>query len=647
MKTIRWAIALLLFLATSLLLMAYVIYRVWLGVPGNGYFTETREWTEYQPPVVADDLTLVDDDLESRQPSFDPERIHPILLDGAQINLSAAVLRLDVPIIKPDVEPQLLKLRPNYRTAILEAKEAGFQVLPSANLVDGIGKQVDDGLMAAIETAVFRGQSGSLPGAISLVSKLAAEAQPQDIDRPYLLAVLELAGEDNSTQNAATRQAIQTWLTEFKKAPLAEPAGFYTWNEELGRIWRSFRALQFSLSGPHEAVARGLAERLSNPAHRTEYEAIFSFYSSLSNPARGLAISELIGRESQPLPEILGELKRSNEVTFLPISTSRETELFDRAFPLGPPAGTSLMKELIRAIRSGEIDFEPREKDGWYQYQIHALQSMLVTDANDEREKLQLTASYKRRLTEAFQALVTKRRETHLRTLGPLKAAAALPIRDRFVSPSLRVEPMATYYLRTARAYQFVANLLEASLGTDALQQLHGLSASGERPESLAQELERMIHRFYGLHLIVCEDLGMEHRIRPDENVDLTKAMEVAVQWLDNLQDDPDLAVDTRVVVPISVDPFANKMRLWGTLGVRLAKLDASFVRPPSLRLDASQPWEAPKLGKLKTTHYVIAVDEFVEFELAGVQLPSREVYRGWCDASPTKEAFLQDRPGQ
>ncbi len=78
------------------------------------------------------------------------------------------------------------------------------------------------------------------------------------------------------------------------------------------------------------------------------------------------------------------------------------------------------MVTLIRRIRSGEVDLKPSTKpggDGWYQYQVYALETLLLPGRGQEKDKLLLTAEYKKRLVEAFKAMITTRRETHARQL--------------------------------------------------------------------------------------------------------------------------------------------------------------------------------------------------------------------------------------
>src|SRR5262249_35233609 len=151
-----------------------------------------------------------------------------------------------------------------------------------------------------------------------------------------------------------------------------------------------------------------------------------------------------------------------------PASTSRETVLFEKLFPNGLPPNTQLMRELVGRIRSGEVPLKPRPDSGWYEYQVYALETLLLPEKGEERDKLLLTKSYKKRMLEAFQVLITKRRETHARQMKSATLAAAPPPAQ--VRPRLRVEPCPSYYLRTARAYAFLANFLQASVGEEVLK---------------------------------------------------------------------------------------------------------------------------------------------------------------------------------
>src|SRR5262249_13117410 len=168
--------------------------------------------------------------------------------------------------------------------------------------------------------------------------------------------------------------------------------------------------------------------------------------------------------------------------------------------------------------------------------------------------KLVLTKAYKKRMLEAFKALMTKRRETHVRQLENSRPLMAMPPPPEFVKPRLRLEPCPTYYLRTARAYAFLANFLEASVGEGVLKQLHGLQKGGGGAKDLYGELHSMRDLFYGLYLVSAEDIGLAPALTPEENVDQERCYQLAMDWLPQALKDEDLAADTRVSVPIFVD---------------------------------------------------------------------------------------------
>ena len=211
-------------------------------------------------------------------------------------------------------------------------------------------------------------------------------------------------------------------------------------------------------------------------------------------------------------------------VAVFPSSEPKENALFAKLAASGLPADADLMGALIRAIRSGKLDLRPRSDGGWYDYQVHALETLLLPGRGEEHAKLLLTRRYKKRMREAFKALLTKRRETHLRQMSlTLGAAMPLPLPKK-IQPRLRVEPCPTYYVRTARSYAFLFNFLEASVGADGLKALHGLRQDHPQTSDLYAELTGQRDLFYGLYLVSCEDLGLRPSWLKDEVVEQERA---------------------------------------------------------------------------------------------------------------------------
>jgi hypothetical protein len=620
---------------------------------------ETEMVSDYKAP--SEDATdgFLDDRLEDKRPAFDPAVVDRRPFAGWQVNASAAVLRLEVPPLKPDVDADLLTLRPSYALAYASVAwplsqalppelrpgppaggvaqaYTGDELLPSVNLVDGKAKQFDDGLCAALDLAYYQGLRGRLESHVALVQRLYRKVGPNGPAAAFLAAGLELAGVHVEARAAKEKREL---LRQFEADEAAsKPTGFYTWNEELKACFRFLRFFQKELNPAGMAVRRDLADALAGDATLlADYRKAVDFYTRLTNPLQCHSVADLVQGPGPTRVEAL-----SCPVALFPPSSSREGALFDKLFPLGLPPDVNLMNELVRRVRSGEVDLSPRPNSGWYDHQAHALETLLP-EKGEERDKLLLTKAYKKRMLEAFKALLTKRRETHLRPFGRTLGLAALPAIPPVENfrPRLRLEPCPSYYLRTARAYAFLVNFLEAAVGRDALQSLHGLRQGGRRELNLHAELLQQRDLFYGLYLVCAEDVGLKPAFAAGEEVDRERCYRLAAEWLPGARDDRDLAVDTRVAVPVAVDPVRKVTRLWATLGVRLARLEVSYVRPPHVRPAEGGDWQPLEERQLEKTSYLIAVDEFAEIELRGLRALSREELRAVCDREKTKGAIL------
>jgi hypothetical protein len=627
--------------------VAFVGVALWAGF-GNlrfGEETEEIEHTDYKMPDPPAEEFLADDRLEDKKPpAFDPALVdpRPLAVTGewswGQLNASAAVVRLDVPPIRPDQEPELLVLHPSY-AAVKDAEWRGL--LPSVNLIDGKAKQFDDGLYAALDLAYYQGLKNTLLSHVELVKRLYEKTGKASPAAPYLAAGLELAGAHVEPADSGKKEE---YLSKFRADETAsKPIGFYTWNENLSACFRFLRFFQREFGEDELNVPVALAEALAHdPALLADYQKAVRFYARLTNPLICLSAADLVGpKDAARFAELCKNKKvRHAAVALFPPSTSKETVLFEKLFPLGLPPDVNLMRELVQRIRSGEVDLRPNPKSGWYEYQVHALETLLLPEKGEEKDKLLLTRAYKKRMLEAFQALVTKRRETHVRQLGKSAGLAALPPEMK-IKPRLRLEPCPSYYLRTARAYAFLINFLDGTLGKDALRSLHGLKQDGKRTLDLASELRFMRDLFHGLYLMSAQDIGLKPALAADESVDQPRCLGLAADWLNKAFTDEDLAVDTRVAVPIYVDYQRGTTRLWLTLGVRLARLDARYARPPQVKSANGTEWQAVNEYLLEASNYLIPVDEFAEVELPGLKVLSREELRAICDREKTKEQIL------
>ena len=133
--------------------------------------------TDRKAPPESDADLLFDDKLSDKKPDFDPDLISTQMEDGRQLNLSAAVIRLDSPIILPDQEPWCEPIYASYRDTIKASEKANRAVLPSVNVIDGKAKQFDDGLFAALDLACYQGSLKTLPNLVDWTKRLQAKLE--------------------------------------------------------------------------------------------------------------------------------------------------------------------------------------------------------------------------------------------------------------------------------------------------------------------------------------------------------------------------------------------------------------------------------------------------------------------------------------
>ena len=601
----------------------------------------SRAEVEVDPsdPIDETDIPLADDLLNDKNPTFDPAMVDRRPFEGRQLNTSGAVVRLDPPSLfngNAGARP----LAASY-AALMSPSDP--DKLASVNLIDGKAKQFDDGLYAAIDRAYYAGDpalGAAVEGHRALLGRLRERVPAGSAAADYLAAGLSL----DSTHPAPgdLTPTARKLADQFRKVETkSKPIGFYTWDATLEDCFRVLRFFSQPITEP--AIVADLARALRADADLLRrYEQASGFYGRLTNP---LATRSLVDFATDPTLT----LDRGIEVTLFPPSTSREGELFRQLFPDGPPPNTQMMRALVAAIRSGTVDLVPNQESGWYEYQAYALEPLLLPERGQGADHLLLTKDYKRRMLVAFEALLTKRRETHARQF-PVTASARMvrPVAPPVppVPPRLRVEPNPSYYLRTARSYAFVANLLEATFGAEALTTLHARRASGPRPLSLGDEVRMMRDLFLGFALLSSEDIGHRLDLTAAESDRRATAEAAATAWLDQVATDPgadpDLAADTRVAVPIGFNPKTNKVRLWATIGVALTPLDVRYARPPQIRPAEGGDWRPVPLAETKAVSRSIAVDEFAEIELDAGRVLNRDELRALCDTHKTRDAIRQ-----
>jgi hypothetical protein len=608
---------------------------------------------------------LEDDRIEDKHPAYDASRtvVERFGACDVTLNKSATVTRLDIVPFEPSGTGAGGKLFRGRGEALAAAAAApGTDVLPSMEVVNGHLKPFNDGLYAAVELGLEEQKQALLVALLARTSDLLATAT--DAQRPAVEAAADLLGAalilggGTPALDDRLRARAQAIAAQFSAdAEQARPIGFYTWSLALQRIFTRDRFLQ--TEDPIEALATLALLLGRDPDLLAAYQRVTGVYTGLTNPYRAYTIDALIPYVASPAaledPRAIGAAfasanpprrpcGRPPTVAFVPSSRSKEVDYFEEQFCLGLPAGTNLLEVLIDAIRSGALDLAPDAGSGWYDYQQHALETLLLPERGPESQHLLLTAGYKRKLVDTFKSILIQTRETHVKQLGGAQAGSAPPPPPVDIYPRLAVEPFPTFYIRTARAYRFLRTFLEATLGPEFLGSVaRVVEPDGRAPSPLGDELDRRILLLYGLAFAGADAVGMARTegLLPEELAEIPteRAVAAAGEWLGRWQTDPDVTRDPRVMIPIFYGD-SGFTRYWAVVGVKAIRARAEFVPGHEPEVVSATPCT---VGKIVSRTYTLLVEESAELRLPSDRPPpTRAELRAVCDEHATKDEIVR-----
>lgn len=485
---------------------------------------------------------------------------------------------------------------PSYRDLAAFLGERSYtNMMVSANIVDALKKQVFDACYAALDLAIEEEKTAHVSRA-ELFRRLADR-----LDGNPLLAGAGLLAEGKD-------DPANPMLKAFLADPMrSKPIGFYTWDESLGRIFRRDRFLQEKFDLPSEAFDRARAAVTSDAALDQAYRFHAEFLRLMTNPFTA----------GSPA----GDPAKFEKWAFLPPCRSNEAELVKEN-----PRLTDPMDELIRRVRDGRMTLAPREDSGFYDYEQHALKVYLLAQKYTEGRKVNFGELYLQRLEDLFRVGMAKARESHCKDLEVPTAAGCAPPKKPPERPLLPLEPLPSAYYRYAVAFDFLLNRLNKLIGESTLRKIPAYRSSRSVAEELAGARELMV----GFCLIGLAEIGLE-RPAADKfpSVDRDRAFAAAKQWLAEFPNDPRLALDTRIVVPVTVEVDDRAVPIfihfWGTIGVRLLQAEADFRSLP----------QGADRGESMT--YLLPADKFIAFKRPYARGPlTRDEYRGVLDRSGT-----------
>jgi hypothetical protein len=678
----------------------------WLGVMGATLLVSGCGWLGSldllgMETVITEDESLhksekiEDDRIEDKHPQYDAGLVIVDTIDGCEVGLnkSGSVTKLDIlPFADREafLRQRLFHTRGEALAAIGQTLP-DVDLLPSMEIVNGFLKPFNDGLYAATELGAQDGSQAAAVNKRAFLDDLLADLQVRlgqasgsQVTHVENAIVYVAAGLLAGGATVSIPSSLQTRAESARDAFLAEPLfsrpiGFYTWNATLGSIFQQDRFLQNLGSGDepgdldfglHAAIAIVLEE---DAALLAAYQQILALYAGLTNPYASYPSTALFpyvnGLGSlDDIAAIRTQFMSQNPVPFfctmayfalLPASRSKDTAFFNSRYcESGFPAGASFIDELIAAIRSSELDLTPGTDSGWYDYQLWALETLLLPERGPESDHLLLTAAYKKKLIETFKSIITQTRETHVKQLmmGVALGMASQPID---VYPYYPVEPFPTFYLRTARGYRFLQTYLQAVLGPAFFVTAHRLHEDGAwSDEPLGTELDQVIELLYGIYILSAASVGLrpESYLLADELADLDQeaAIARAKEWLGRWRSDPDILKDPRVIVPVARDVFAGEATYWAVLGVKAIKVFAEYVPgylPELVSADEESLHQySPATGSDRHCEvrgfvpheYLMLMEQMVEVRLGlDVSPPTRQELRALCDRYDNAEDIV------
>ncbi len=625
---------------------------------------------------------IEDDKIEDKKPRYDPDLIVVEEFDRCKVSLnkSNTVTALDIVPFSKENESLEEKLFPNRKEALAALHEmSSVKAIPSLEVINGIMKPFNDGMYAAVELGAEDGLYGLTISKRQFFKDLlsALLAERDNLVDPRLshfsnaavfVAAGLMAGGAQLELPSDIKDPAQSLVDLFfQDSSLSTPVGFYTWSPELANIFRQDRLLQNQLNEMNPADDFGrfaaMAVVLSNNEQlRSSYSNILSLYSGLTNPYASYSPMDIIPYVEDGGASALDDvesLKNSFDgdhpplltctkapYALLPSSRSKDTEFYNSHYcETGLPEGASFIDEFISAIKSGEVDLSPDNDSGWYDYQLWAMETLLLPERGPESDHLLLSAAYKKKLIDTFKSIITQTRETHVKQLqgGAMGAVDNVEIE---IYPLFSLEPFPTFYLRSARGYRFVSLFLQGLLGDSFMSGASRLTEDMEfSDQSLHDEILELSKRLYGFYFLSSEAVGLrpETYLKEGEMDEFSRdeCVNAAKTWLENWQQDEDVLRDPRVIVQVSSEDGESKAVYWAVMGVKALKISSKFA-------DGHEPEIVSTDGCMvmgtKPMDYYLLVEDMEEVRISNLVPPlTRDEFRAICDKHDKAEDIVHE----
>ena len=403
---------------------------------------------------------MKDDEFETkvkRPLVFDDSIVAPYTFGEKKVNLTQSVFKVGLDVVDPATEPEFVTIHKTIKSAIEAGRHipgAENSVLPSATMAFWKAREFDTGVIAALDLSVILGRNDRGIGLAGVVTEIFNKLEKSDYARTYLAAALELLGRKADLfPEEISRRNI--WINQYrtKTREANPPVDYYTWNEELGKIYDFELFLQDSIPRRQWFMASQIAKVLAKPENeelRKGYDAIINSFDYIYRRRRVFTVYDLVENRAFSDDAVIETFQKhlgwNYQIVFLPSAWRREQLYFNEMLPLGLLPNLDPMTELTQRSKIGFVNFKPsNERAGLEQVQAFALDALIAEQEDFESDKTLLSRVYKERLFHPFFA--TKQEVSDVSSV--IVAKPWQPSDPNKLCPVFRVEPVPQFYLRT------------------------------------------------------------------------------------------------------------------------------------------------------------------------------------------------------
>lgn len=509
----------------------------------------------------------------------------------------------------------------------------GYECFVSASILALKAKCFDEALMATVEHLCEEDRPGFLskPSLLNnLLSRLNDRYDPEEPDEAlvdamgFVWAAARLGGQE-LVAGRKVQAAGRRWSKPFTGNPESKPVGVYSETLELKHIYRRDRFLGRELP---PAISKILAQGLEDDARLVRgYNTLLALASRLTNP---------LNDQCLPLNDADPTGRR-----FFPKAHAPESNLLKQISGNGSVADNQeMVARLIQQIREGTLDTSPNNESGWYDLMIHSYAPLLQPEAMAGSDKLRFGDRYCEYLEDLFASLLGLTRESRGKLLE-MPMAVGMPL---VIAPRLSLEPLPDFYLRRARTYAYVRELLLDIFGESLLmreqhrpnrnlskQTMHPWSDKDTVPESPLSSLVELESLFAGAYYQTCAEIGHQAEGLSNSGRERLQDRLALRRWLRTWRQDPHLAGDQRGMVPLYWDASKGKMKALALLGFTQDRLHIDYEAKPGISVRRQD-------GSLYDLSNLVWSDQSVELvypvtaEIYVDEVMDRESFRRLCD---------------